>query len=761
MKQDLTALRIEICGIVQGVGFRPFVYNLADRLNLTGWVRNTSSGVEIEINGESQAVQSFQQELQNHPPVLARIDTILITPIQPNNATRFEILTSQAQPGQFLPVSPDVSVCPDCQRELFDPKDRRYRYPFINCTNCGPRFTIVKDIPYDRPNTTMAGFPLCPDCRKEYENPHDRRFHAQPVACPVCGPHLTMIAGGRIVASHEDALHIARKYLKDGKILAIKGLGGYHLACDAANPAAVIELRKRKKRSDKPFALMVFDRAALEHHALITPEDWALLTSPAHPIVLFDKLTSSDVVPDAAPNQHTLGIMLPYTPLHLLLLEPAPGFPNIFVMTSGNLSEEPIAYDDEDAFTRLSPLADAFLLNNRPIQTRVDDSVVRTFHKQSYPIRRSRGYAPDPIFISREIPPLLAAGAELKNVFCHTRDHYAFLSHHIGDMENFETYQSFEEGIAHMERLFRIQPERIACDLHPNYLATRYAHQRSQQENIPLVEVQHHHAHLAACLADNQWDSLDPVIGLCLDGTGYGSDGSIWGGEVLVGGYSGFQRAFHMKYAPLAGGDICIRKPARMALCHLWSAGLDWEADLPPVKALCSEERLALHTQLEHQINSVATSSMGRFFDAASALIGLRSEATYEGQAAIELEAIADRDEINYYPVEIIGDLLDPAPLWQSMIMDWRSGISLPVLSARFHNSISRLLIQCCLILRERTSINQVALSGGVWQNMILLARTIDQLEHMGFKPLYHHRVPTNDGCIALGQAMIAGTMNI
>jgi hydrogenase maturation protein HypF len=605
MTIKIVGLKIWVRGIVQGVGFRPFIFGLAEKHHLTGWVRNTSNGVEIEVNGAPQALQSFLDGIATNFPILARIDEITTEWCQADGYTSFEILSSQPQPGDFIPISPDVTICADCQRELFDPSDRRYRYPFINCTNCGPRFSIIKDIPYDRPLTTMAAFKMCPQCQVEYDNPKDRRFHAQPTACPVCGPQLNYETGGVTIANGEAALQMTRQALQDGRIVALKGLGGFHLACDAANPTAVAELRRRKKRSDKPFALMVYDLSAAERHCFINQSECDLLSSPPHPIVLLERRPDSPVSVETAPYQHTMGVMLAYTPLHLLLLEPAPGYPDILVMTSGNLSEEPIAYQDQDARLRLNSLADTFLMHNRPIYMRVDDSVSRIVNQKPYPIRRSRGYAPDTIQLSKAVPPILAAGAELKNTFCLSRERYAFISHHIGDLENFETLQSFEGGITHYERLFRIKPEIVACDLHPDYLATHYARQRAQTENLPLFMVQHHHAHLAACLADNRWDSDKPVIGLCFDGTGMGTDQAIWGSEVLLGGYKGYQRFYHLAYVPLPGGDLAIRKPARMALSHLWQASIDWEPDLPPAIELCFDERTALRTQLEHCLTAV------------------------------------------------------------------------------------------------------------------------------------------------------------
>jgi hydrogenase maturation protein HypF len=760
-QQKLVGLHIRVRGIVQGVGFRPFVYSLAVNNGLTGWVRNTSGGVEIEICGSPASVEIFRRTLQNNPPPLARIDAIAIEEITPNGSINFEILDSKPQPGEFIPVSPDMATCPDCRRELFDPSDRRYRYPFINCTNCGPRFTIIKEIPYDRPQTTMAPFIMCAACESEYHDPLNRRFHAQPVACPECGPQVWFQASGDKIAEGNGAIQTARRFLKEGKILAIKGLGGFHLACDASNAGAVNELRNRKKRSDKPFALMATSMDAIEKHCQVQEAERALLESPQAPIVLLERKPESLIAVDVAPGQYTLGIMLPYTPLHLLLLEPEPGYPDVLVMTSGNLSEEPIAYQDSDADERLSGLADGFLLHNREIHMRTDDSVVRVFEEKPYILRRSRGYAPDPIQLSESLPPILATGAELKNTFCLTNRDYAFLSHHIGDLENYETLISFEEGIQHFQRLFHVTPEYLACDLHPNYLATRYAQERAEHEKLPLLQIQHHHAHLAACLADNHWTSEESVIGLCLDGTGYGSDGAIWGGEVLYGGYKGYQRLFHLKYAPLPGGDLSVRKPARMALAHLWSSGVEWEPDMPPVADLCMEERTALRGQLQYRLNAPNTSSMGRLFDAASALMGIRQTATYEGQAAIEMEALIDGNESSRYTFGLHDDEIDPGPMWDELISDWHAALTKGQMAARFHNGVAAIMLEACQNARQRTGSRVVALSGGVWQNMALLSRVVTLLRQAGFTVLHHKRVPTNDGGLALGQALIAAKSSL
>lgn len=755
----IQGLRIVVRGIVQGVGFRPFVYSTAVSNQLTGWVKNTSRGVEIELNGEPGKLEIFLDVLQHQAPPLSRIDAIHTTPVPVNGYKDFKILTSEAHADEYVPISPDMSICSDCRRELFDPSDRRYRYPFINCTNCGPRFSIIRDIPYDRPNTTMAEFEMCSECSHEYENPLDRRFHAQPTACPVCGPQVWFTDGNQRLVERDDAIHIAREWLKAGRIIAIKGLGGYHLACDAENENAVRELRSRKRRSDKPFALMAFDTESIHQHCQISLEEKSLLESPQHPIVLLKKDGRTTVVEEVAPKQNRLGFMLPYTPLHLLLLEPEPGFPQVLVMTSGNMSEEPIAYQDPDAMNRLSPIADGFLLHDRPIHMRVDDSVVTTHRGQLYPVRRSRGYAPGSIPLPI-LPPgmILGCGAELKNTFCLNRDQYAFLGHHIGDLENIETLQSFETGIEHYQRLFRIRPEFIAADLHPDYLATRYGQNLASEKHLPFVQVQHHHAHLAACLADNQVSSMDPVIGLILDGTGYGTDGTIWGGEVLIGGYAGFQRRFHLETFPLPGGDAAIHVPARVALAMLWKKDLEWETHLPPVNALNNEERSVLHSQLQKSINTPQTSSMGRLFDAVSALVGVRQKVNYEGQAAIELENLCSHSETGAYEFDLGADQILLSKLLGSLLADLHHDVPASIISARFHNGLAAMLVSACKKIREETSIQTVALSGGVWQNKTLLDKTHELLDQEGFTTLVHHRVPTNDGGISLGQVAVAAS---
>ncbi len=759
--------RIHITGIVQGVGFRPFVYGLATDLKLTGWVRNTSSGVDIQVDGSKTVLRRFIRLLQEKAPPLARIDTFTHNELPARGFSHFEILASEAVPNAFQPISPDVSICSDCLRELFDPDDRRYRYPFINCTNCGPRFTIIKDIPYDRPQTTMAPFEMCPDCAAEYHDPANRRFHAQPVACENCGPrvwleeksHLADGSGDRhaqMILIGEEAIPKTRRLLNEGKIVAVKGLGGFHLACDATNPQAVAELRRRKLRVDKPFAVMMPDIETIRLHCHLNDQERALLESPAHPIVLLRRRRESNITRDIAPGQTTLGVMLPYTPLHYLLLERQVGVPQVLVMTSGNLSEEPICTDNVETRERLSDLADAFLMHDRDIHIRTDDSVMRIFDGSPYPIRRSRGYVPTPIDLPREMPPFLATGAELKNTFALTNGPYAFLSHHIGDLENYETLNSFEQGIEHFERLFRVKPTAIACDLHPDYLSTRYAVERAERENLPVVSVQHHHAHIASVMAEHKLDGSRPVIGVSFDGTGYGTDGAIWGGEFLIADYAGFQRVSHLTYFPLPGGDAATRRPSRTALGLLYALGLDWDEALPTHEDLCYEDRTAIRAQLEHGLNAPLTSSMGRLFDAAAALTGVCEQVNYEAQAAIEFEALVDPDENGRYEFSFQGGKITPEPAIEALVADVLQGVAVPKISARFHNGLAHLVTGLCLHLSDDFDISEVALSGGVWQNVTLLEKTLKLLDKQGFTVYIHRQVPTNDGGLALGQAVVA-----
>lgn len=758
----MQGLRVHITGIVQGVGFRPFVYKLATRLDLKGWVKNTSAGVDIEVDGDKDILDSFIRSLRDEAPPLSGIDELTASFRSANGFRSFDIFHSESIDSAFQPISPDVAICDDCLRELFDPSDRRYRYPFINCTNCGPRFTIIKDIPYDRPKTTMAPFAMCPNCEREYIDPTNRRFHAQPVACSKCGPSvwLEALKAGKFerLSNSDAAIAKTRELLTQGKILAIKGLGGFHLACDASNSQVVTELRNRKLRVDKPFAVMMPDFEIIEQNCIVSDNERELLLSSAHPIVLLKRKPESNIAREVAPRQDVIGVMLPYTPLHYLLLEKSNEFPQALVMTSGNLSEEPIATDNDKARERLSKLADVFLMHDRDIHMRCDDSVVRIFEKEIYPIRRSRGYAPYPVKLPWDVPPLLAAGSELKNTFCITNKNYAFLSHHIGDMENYETLKSFGQGVEHFEKLFRVKPEAIAYDLHPNYLATRYALQRAERENLPTIGVQHHHAHIAACMAEHGLDGNEPVIGLSFDGTGYGDDGAIWGGEFLVADYRGYQRAAHLEYFPLPGGDAAVKKPARTALALLWSLGLEWDERLASVAELGKEDRVTLRAQLEKKINTPMTSSMGRLFDAAAALAGVRQKVNYEGQAAIEFEAKADETESVGYSFGLDQGQAGVRSGVELLVKDVLAGVHVSKISARFHNGLAQSVYEVVKKISTDTGLRAVALSGGVWQNLTLLRRTMSLLQAGGFKVYLHREVPTNDGGLSLGQAVIAAS---
>ena len=749
---------LHITGIVQGVGFRPTVFKLARKFVLTGWVLNNAHGVEIEVRGSEYNVQAFIQDIQQNPPPLAVIDSFVIEDAEDQAFSDFQIRHSEDNPSDFLPVSPDLNICPDCRRELFDPSDRRYRYPFINCTNCGPRFSIVTSIPYDRPNTSMAGFDLCPDCAGEYQEPTNRRFHAQPIACPICGPQLWYEQGGQRVAEREDAIQAARKALTKGKILAVKGLGGFHLVCDAQNPETIEKLRLRKRRSGKPFALMAFDLGTIKEFAWVNSEEQKLLNSSTAPVVLLETTSvGKELTRLVAPDQNRLGFMLPYTPLHLLLLEPAESFPKVLVMTSGNLSEEPIAYTNAEAQTRLTQLSDGLLLHDRPIHTRIDDSVVTVIEDVAHVQRRARGYAPLPIQIPTSAIPTLACGTELKNTFCLVRDRYAFVSHHIGDLENQETLSAFEDAIKHYEKIFRIKPQLLAVDMHPDYLASRYARQRSVDENLPLVEVQHHHAHIVSCLADNGLKQHEPVIGLAFDGTGFGTDGAIWGGEVLLANWEKFDRRFHLEYMSLPGGEAAVRKPARMALSLILHAGID--PDSFPFafhQSLDLDEQAAVTNQVRTGFNSPKTSSLGRLFDGVAALIGLHQQISYEAQNAIAFETIADPEELSSYDFAIADGQILVSPVIRAIVQDLKQKLAPPVISARFHNGLRACVVTVCEQLRSQTGLQQVVLSGGVWQNKILIRQTIAALRVSGFDVFWPHKLPTNDGGVSLGQALVA-----
>jgi hydrogenase maturation protein HypF len=749
--------RISVRGVVQGVGFRPFIYRLARQHDLKGWVRNTSGNVEIEIEGDEPRINLFLESLESQAPPMSRIEDVEVTFASPQGYKDFSIKESLSREGHYQLVSPDIATCPDCKREIFDSKDRRYRYAFTNCTNCGPRFTIIEDIPYDRPKTTMSKFQMCPLCQREYDNPLDRRFHAQPNACPVCGPSLELVDNEGKTVESEDVISAASRLLKEGKILAVKGLGGFQLACDATNNSVVNKLRERKHRPSKPLAVMMATIEEVEKHCLVSEEERELLESPQAPIVLLRWREGSNITRAVAPKLKYLGVMLPYTPLHHLLMQEV-GLP--LVMTSGNLSEEPIAKDNDEALRRLKDIADYFLRHNRDIYARYDDSVYMVEDGVPRALRRARGYAPYPIFLPFKSKQILACGAEDKNTFCLTRDEHAFLSQHIGDMENAETLEHFENTIELYKKLFRVEPEIIAYDMHPEYLATKFALELGAKEGLKMVPVQHHHAHIVSCMVEN--NISEPVIGVAFDGTGYGSDGSLWGGEFLIADYKGFRRVGHFEYVPLPGGAIAIKKPYRMALSYLFTLlGEDFELDGLPLEAIDSAEVEVIRQQLKKKINSPLTSSAGRLFDAVSALVGVRGEIDYEAQAAIELEMIADDDmKVKAYPfvinVEEGKGLVGLRKLWSALVSDVKQKLSPSLISLKFHKTIAEITAEMCRSISKDAGIKQVALSGGVFQNRLLLRLTLAALQKEGFDVLTHRLVPPNDGGISLGQAVMA-----
>jgi hydrogenase maturation protein HypF len=754
--------QVVVRGIVQGVGFRPFVYRLAQERQLNGWVLNSTQGVVIEVEGPRQRIDGFIAGLKADPPPQAVIEKVETNLLPPVGYSSF-IVEASREGDEFVLISPDICICADCLNELRSSQDRRWAYPFINCTNCGPRFTIISDIPYDRPKTTMSAFTMCPPCDEEYHNPADRRFHAQPNACPLCGPRLELASNGTRPAEaplRREPIEGIRRLLAEGAIVAVKGLGGFHLACDATNASAVATLRERKQRVDKPFAVMSLDVDTVRRYCQVSEGEAQLLESPARPIVLLRRKPDSPIAAEAAPANNNLGVMLPYTPLHYLLLsDGATPAPLALVMTSGNMSEEPIAIGNQEALERLSPLADYFLLHDRDIYVRCDDSVTRLFRGREAMLRRSRGYAPFPVRLNLELKEILACGAELKNTFCLTKGTYAFLSQHIGDMENYETFASYQASVEHFQRLFRVNPQAVAYDLHPDYLATRYALELAELQGLRRVPVQHHHAHVVSCMAENGVDG--EVIGVALDGTGYGTDGHIWGGEFLLADCRRFRRLGHLKYVPLPGGEAAIKRPYRMAVSHLLSAFGEEALDLPlELWAQIEPPELALvRRMMAAKVNCPLTSSSGRLFDAVSALLGVRGVVNYEGQAAIELEMLAAEgvDEVyDWSPPSSYPIIIDPAPVLRGVVSDLRRGVDRAVISAKFHNTIADIIVGVSQAARERTGINRVALSGGVFQNMYLIGRTLDGLESQGFEALIHHQVPANDGGIALGQAVIA-----
>lgn len=768
-------------GVVQGVGFRPFLYSLATAMELSGHVSNTAEGVVAEVEGAPSAVALFCDRIAAEAPPLAVVESVDHQDVPASGGAGFTIIASRSEGRGRTLVSPDVATCAACLAELGDPADRRHRHPFITCTHCGPRFTIVTGLPYDRSHTTMAGFPMCPDCAREYADPADRRFHAQPVACPDCGPRLRLLRTARGGTPSEvpvaDPVAEARRLLADGAILAVKGLGGYHLACDASHAESVALLRRRKARGDKPFALMARDTADIEHLVHIGPAERVLLTGGVRPIVLLRRRAArpprvgAPGVSDAvAPGSPDLGVMLPYTPLHHLLLglPTDPAGPRLLVMTSGNTAGEPIVTDDAEALERLAHLADAWLTHDRPIQAPCDDSLVRVCDGERMILRRSRGYAPLPITLPVPVRPTLAVGGDLKNAFGLADGRRAWLSAHIGDMDDLATQYAFERAERQLESITRVEPLALAADRHPGYRSGQWAERHAAGR--PLVRVQHHHAHVAAAMAEHGLDGTHQVIGVAFDGTGYGDDGAVWGGEFLLADYDGFTRFAHLAYVPLPGGDASVHRPYRMALAHLRAAGIAWTDDLPCVAVCPPDERRVLEAQMKRDLNCTPTSSMGRLFDAVSSLAGVCHRAGYEAQAAVELEAAALTAEsaadgrTGYAfalrpPERAVGATwtADPAPVVAAIVDDVRAGVPPALVAARFHRAVAALVHRTCVVARERHGLDSVALTGGVFANVLLSSACAEAVRKDGFTVLRHHQVPPNDGGLALGQLVIAG----
>jgi len=751
--KTLARKKLKVTGVVQGVGFRPFVYRLARLHHLAGWVCNTSRCVEIEIEGPPASLAGFIVQLQQEAPALARIDAVTSRNTPPEGVAGFAIRESRHLAATEALIPPDVAACGDCLADVADPGNRRYQYPFTNCTNCGPRFTIIREVPYDRPHTTMAVFDLCPHCRAEYENPEDRRFHAEPTACPVCGPRVWLEEGGRRL--DREAIPAAASLLKHGKIVAVKGLGGFHLAADARHDGAVHALRERKGRVAKPFALMVRDLAEAERLCRLGDLERSRLLSRERPIVVARRRRNAGVSAHVAPGHRFLGLMLPYTPLHSLLMEHAPA---ALVMTSGNLSEEPLVHENDAARRKLSGLADAFLMHDRDIQAPCDDSVVRPVDASAViPLRRARGFVPAPIYLPLKSAPVLGVGAEQKNTFCVAAHGVALLSQHIGDLDSVETFDYYRRAITHFKALCRQDPVIVAHDLHPLYLSTRYAQGLA---GVRLIGVQHHHAHIAACLAENR--RTDRVIGIALDGTGYGPDGTVWGGELLVADLAGFTRAGHFAPVRLPGGEAAVKDPGRMAAAYLSALYGD---DFPT-----QARRLGLHyaklserilrRQLAEGLNSPLTTSAGRLFDAVAAALNVCRLRTYEGQPAMELEMVADETEDGFYPAAVTNApsvlVLDTLAIFRAVVRDRQAGVAVAVIAARFHNSLKRVLADAGALIRERTGLNLVALSGGVMQNALLFTRLQRTLAARSFEVLSHTLTPPNDGSISLGQVAVA-----
>ncbi|MGB9511507.1 MAG: carbamoyltransferase HypF, partial [Candidatus Acidiferrum sp.] len=736
---------IDVTGIVQGVGFRPFVYRLAQECNLTGFIANTPAGVTIEVQGEPHRLELFLERLPAEIPPLAKITSLAERDSETQAETAFRIVPSRMDTAPKALISPDVVVCNDCLREMMNPRDRRFRYPFINCTNCGPRFTIIRDIPYDRARTSMASFQMCAACQAEYDDPANRRFHAQPNACWDCGPEVQLWdnEGARINVA--EPFREAARLLGEDRIVAVKGLGGFHLACNALSETAVNTLRERKRRIEKPFAVMLRRIEDVDRFCYADDAARRLLLSIERPIVLLPRKVDGGLPEGIAPRNRFLGVFLPYTPVHHLLF--ASGKNDALVMTSANLSEEPIAIDNQEAVRRLHGIADAYLVHNREILRRCDDSVVRLAAGRTQILRRSRGFVPVPVALEHESEPILAVGGELKNTICVVRGSEAFLSQHIGDLENLESYGFFEEAVQHLQRILEMHPRVIAYDLHPDYFSTKWA---LGQEAVQLIGVQHHHAHIASCMAENHLDGK--VIGIALDGTGYGTDGAVWGGEVLLADYGDFERAAHFEYIPLPGGAAAIHEPWRVALSYLVKHYVKdlGSLDLPFLRGIDARRRQVIQQMIDRQIHSPRTSSCGRLFDAVAALTGIRSTVNYEAQAAIELEMAAyESSDAGAYPFDLIAEdnhwQIGTFSLFQALLEDLRRQERMADISRRFHAGLAAVFVELAEKVREQTQLNRVCLSGGCFQNVLLFRLMLDGLREKGFEVYFHSEVPAGD----------------